>query len=152
MNVTAHVTAVNPTTGHFFMQDESGGPWSGIYVNVKICEFPDISCVSSADGKLLSPDYYINRGTAWVVEVLGTIMEINGTTALSSVSNIRFIRNDTMPAPTVIATGSIGYNCSSLGESLVKSKHRGETKRELFSSKDSHMWSADSAVGWRQLA
>ena len=99
-----------------FMQDESGGPWSGIYVNVKICEFPDISCVSSADGKLLSPDYYMNRGTAWVVEVLGTIMEINGTTASSSVSNIRFIRNDTMPAPTVIATGSIGYNCSSLGK------------------------------------
>ena len=108
VNVSGIVTAVihdGPNRG-FFMQDASGSLFSGIRVNTGLCEF-EFDCIDD-DGSGVAVFCSIDRGEAELVSVLGTIVEVNGTTQIASVSEIQRVVNTSIPEPTVVNTGDLG--------------------------------------------
>ena len=95
------------------MQD-SAGPWNGIYVNTIRCEFSEFECAPSAGLGAVQVNYA--AGTSWFVQVLGTVTEINGTTQIASVSEVKHLKNGTIPSATYIETGTLGLNCTAEAE------------------------------------
>lgn len=91
------------------MADKSG-PWNGIYVNTILCEFEEFDCAPSNGLATVQANYDI--GASWFVQVLGTVSEINGTTQIASVSEVKHLQNGTMPAAANITTGKLGTNCT----------------------------------------
>ena len=114
MNVTGVVTAViRYGHGHGFYMQNGRGEWSGIQVDTGSCEF-DFDCDGAND--IQEPYWNLALNRAAFVEVLGTVVEINGTTRIGSVSQVRHVQNTSIPEPVEIRTGSIGNNCSIASE------------------------------------
>ena len=89
------------------------GKWSGIQVDTSVCEF-DFDCAGVE--ALEEPYWNVDLNLAAQVEVLGTVMEANGTTRIGSVSRIRHVKNASIPEPEEVRTGDLGTNCSLVSE------------------------------------
>ena len=99
-------------SGFFIQQNTSR--WGGLFVSVKYCQYADRDCAEKSYKKLwngVSLD--VAGGTGDRVEVVGTVVELNGTTTLGSVSSVRVVESGVaLPSPLNVTTGQLGGNCS----------------------------------------
>ena len=113
VNVSGIVTGKLTDKSGFFLQ-QNASRWSGLFVSLTYCQYADRDCAdqsSRALWKAVSLD--VPSGTGDRVQVTGTVVELNGTTTLGSVSSVRVVESGVAhPSPLNVTTGALGGNCS----------------------------------------